>query len=428
MYSFILMLRDWILNGNVHWFVIFYIFILIRWLVVFVPSLFYKGYECDNRNFFVTVIIPVVDEPIDFFRMVLTKVLDQKPDEVIIAVNGPENPEFMAGVRRLTEDWCGVPEHAEARIKTIYTPVPGKRNAIRLGLEETDKRSDIIVLVDSDVLWTKDTLKNLLMPFSADEAIGGVTTRQKIYKPGRHLVTMVAGILEELRAEGTMKAMSATGKVGCLPGRTIAFRTEILREIMPEFMTETFMGFHKEVSDDRSLTNLTLKLGYKTVMQESSLVYTDAPATWKKFIRQQLRWAEGSQYNNLRMTPWMLRNAPLMLVVYWMDMLMPFMLFSVLGNNVLCALFRALGYHIPGLHISQSLAAVFGLIVLGSIVGFGGRNIRSFRRLPLYYILVIPVLTLVLSFVLAPIRILGLMKCADGLGWGTRDTGKEADS
>ena len=47
-------------------------------------------------------------------------------------------------------------------------------------------------------------------------------------------------------------------------------------------------------------------------MQDTSVVYTDAPTSWKKFIRQQLRWAEGSQYNNLKMTPWMIRNAPLM--------------------------------------------------------------------------------------------------------------------
>lgn len=422
------MLRDWILNGNRHWFVIFYIFILLRWIVVFPPSLRYKGYQCENKDFFVTVIVPVVDEPIDFFCTVLTKVLEQKPDELIVVVNGPEDSSFMAEIRRLAEDWRSVPDHAGIEIRILYTPVPGKRNAIRLGLEQMNERSDITVLVDSDALWTENTLKNLLMPFSADENVGGVTTRQKIYHPGRAFVTMVAAILEELRAEGTMKAMSATGKVGCLPGRTIAFRTGILRQILPEFLTETFMGLHKEVSDDRSLTNLTLKLGYKTVMQDSAVVYTDAPTTWKKFVRQQLRWAEGSQYNNLRMTPWMARHAPLMLTIYWMDMLLPFMLFSVFNDVILCAVFRALGYSIPGVEIAQPFLMVVLLIILGSIVGFGGRNYRSFLQMPLYYILVIPVLTLVLSLVLAPIRILGLMKCADDLGWGTRSVGKETDN
>ena len=63
------------------------------------------------------------------------------------------------------------------------------------------------------------------------------------------------------------------------------------------------MGVFLEVSDDRTLTNLTLKEGYRTVYQYTSLVYTDAPLQVKKLFKQQLRWARGSQYNTLRMLP-----------------------------------------------------------------------------------------------------------------------------
>lgn len=425
MYSFLLMLQDWILTGNVHWFAIFYLFILLRWIVVFSQSLRYKPYVCENRDFFVSVIIPVVDEPIDFFESVLNEIVKQGPDEIIVAVNGPENPALLALVERKKEAWRSTAAYSAVAVKLLYTPIAGKRNAIRMALESADEKSEICVLVDSDVIWTQNTLENLLMPFSADENIGGVTTRQKIYRPNRRFVTMVAGILEEIRAEGTMKAMSATGKVGCLPGRTIAFRTEILRKAMPGFMTERFMGIHKEVSDDRSLTNLTLKMGYKTVMQESSVVYTDAPVTWKKFARQQLRWAEGSQYNNIRMSGWMLRNAKLMLFIYWTDMLMPFLLISVYGDFFLCIFFKLLGFPIETIIYAEPFLMVLGLIVLGAVLGFGLRNIRSFLKMPYYYVLFIPVLTLVLSFVFVPIRLLGLMKCADGLSWGTRETEKK---
>lgn len=113
-------------------------------------------------------------------------------------------------------------------------------------MEHINPNSDITVLVDSDTVWTEDTLSELLKPFACDQKIGGVTTRQKILDPDRKLVTMFANLLEEIRAEGTMKAMSVTGKVGCLPGRTIAFRTQILIDVMYDFMNETFMGFHKK--------------------------------------------------------------------------------------------------------------------------------------------------------------------------------------
>jgi hyaluronan synthase len=108
--------------------------------------------------------------------------------------------------------------------------------------------------------------------------------------------------LEEIRFHGSLKAMSVNGKVGCLPGRTIAFRKSIIADNMDEFMNEKFLGFHKEVSDDRSLTNVTLKQGYKTVLQSTAVVSTAAPESWKKYLRQQLRWSEGSQYNNIKMS------------------------------------------------------------------------------------------------------------------------------
>src|SRR5215217_2691918 len=106
-----------------------------------------------------------------------------------------------------------------------------------------------------------------------------------------------------------MPAQSVLGQVGCLPGRTIAFRRDILVRSMPAFLRERFLGVFLEISDDRTLTNATLKLGYRTVYQSTSLVYTDAPTRIGKLVKQQYRWARGSQYNTLRMLPWMLRHA-----------------------------------------------------------------------------------------------------------------------
>ena len=73
---------------------------------------------------------------------------------------------------------------------------------------------------------------------------------------------------------------------------------------------------------------------------------------------------------------------------------------------------------------SQSLGRVLVLVLLGTILSFGVRNIKSFLKMPVENLLIIPILTLVLSLLLAPIRILGLMKCVDGLPWGTRNIGE----
>lgn len=427
MYTFILMLKDLIDNSNLHWFFVFFVFILIRWAIVFFNSLRYKNYKYHGKKkFFTSVIIPVVDEPIDVFSNVLLRIAKQRPNEMIIVINGPKNKKLENVCARLKKACGHISELKGLEVKTIYTPTPGKRNAIRLGIEAANKCSEISVLVDSDTVWTKNTLSELLKPFAVDNKIGGVTTRQKIFKPNRNIVTMFANLLEEIRAEGSMKAMSSTGKVGCLPGRTIAFRTNILRKVMNEFMTEKFMGIHKEVSDDRSLTNLTLKLGYKTVMQDTSVVYTDAPLTWRKFIRQQLRWAEGSQYNNLRMTGWMFKNSKLMFFIYWTDMIMPMLLISVYANILICFICNHfLSMNVATIAYPSAIWLTAILIVAGSILSFGCRNIKVLLHMPFYYVLLLPVFIVILTIIMVPVRIVGFMRCADELGWGTRNIGQE---
>ena len=112
---------------------------------------------------------------------------------------------------------------------------------------------------------------------------------------------------------------------------------------MPGFLSDRFLGVFLEVSDDRTLTNLCLKQGYKAVYQSTSCVYTDAPVGMRKMAKQQLRWARGSQYNTLRMLPWMMRNTPMLALFYVTDIIMPFLLLAcasgfvvrmLLGENV----------------------------------------------------------------------------------------------
>ena len=42
------------------------------------------------------------------------------------------------------------------------------------------------------------------------------------------------------------------------------------------------------------------------------------------------------------------------------------------------------------------------------------------RSVKWYYTLLLPVFILVLTVVMVPIRLLGLMRCSDDMGWGTR--------
>jgi hyaluronan synthase len=220
-----------------------------------------------------------------------------------------------------------------------------------------------------------------------------------------------------------MPAQSVLGQVGCLPGRTIAFRRSIMVKVMDKFMTERFMGVFLEVSDDRTLTNLTLKEGFRTVYQHTSLVYTDAPLQIKKLFKQQLRWARGSQYNTMRMLPWMLGHAPVLSIFFVMDIILPFLLAGVIAGWVYRAV-TGQGYNFYEGILSEyglqgGVLLVLGLMLISSVLSMAIRQIRHLSEKPSDFFR-LPVFIIVSTTFLMPIRLLGFFRMGHASGWGTR--------
>ncbi|MCC2318832.1 glycosyltransferase [Cellulomonas chengniuliangii] len=164
------------------------------WLLKVVLSRRYRPFTAEHHAG-TSVIVPVVDEPLDLFREVLGRVTEQSPDEVIVVINGAPNPGLV-----------GVCEEFAPLVQWVHTPIPGKRNAVKIGTEMS--RHEITVLLDSDTIRTKGTLPELINPL-ADATIGGVTTPQRILEPTRSWITRWAGWLENSRSLYSMPAQSA---------------------------------------------------------------------------------------------------------------------------------------------------------------------------------------------------------------------------
>jgi hyaluronan synthase len=409
MFIFILQIRHMLEHqAELYLFAVFSALVWALWILKVVLSRRYRPWTAEHHET-TSVIVPVVDEPLDLFRDVLTRVTEQRPDEVIVVINGKPNP----GLEAVCDEFAPL-------VRWVHTPIPGKRNAVKIGTEMS--RYDITVLLDSDTVWTPGTLPELLKPF-ADTSIGGVTTRQRILEPTRSWITRWADWLENSRSLYSMPAQSVLGQVGCLPGRTIAFRRHILIDVMDDFMTQRFMGVFLEVSDDRTLTNLTLKQGYRTVYQHTSLVYTDAPLQVKKLFKQQLRWARGSQYNTLRMLPWMLGHAPILAVFFLTDIILPFLLVGTIAGWI----YRALSG--TGVNLYQAMLDSYGaqagwfwviaLMITSSVLSMAIRQIRHLQEVPSDFFR-LPVYIIVSTFFLMPVRLLGFLRMAHASGWGTR--------
>ncbi len=403
MYTFFVQLIDLFRYGNLHYFVLFFLWVWFVWFMRAVPSVRYRPVTKPHDES-VTVLIPVCDEPEELFDEVIGRIVRQSPLQVIVIINGPRNIKL--------ENVC----KKYPLVSVIWTTEAGKRNALKLGLEKAE--GDICFLVDSDTLWEKHVLTELVKPF-ADPKVGGVTTRQRIDRPGRSLITAIADWLEDVRGALSMRSMSVFGTVGCLPGRTIAFRTEILRKAVPLFLDEKFLGVHLEISDDRALTNYTLRFGYKTVYQSTALVYTDAPTRWSRYLRQQKRWSEGSQYNTLKMMPWMIRNTKYLAFLYFSEIITPFFLIGVLVNafhRIFTGAEYSSIYNNPWF---QLFDLQIMLIFLGAITSIGIRQYKHLKEKPTD-ILILPIFIAILTFLLTPVRIWGFFVMALKDTWGTR--------
>jgi len=409
LFIFILQIRH-LIEGHpeLYLFTVYSACIWILWVIKVLVSRRYRPFTGTYTGT-TSVVVPVVDEPLDLFRDVIERMVEQKPGEIIVVINGAENPALQA-----------VCEEYAPLVRWVHTPIPGKRNAVMIGTNMS--KGDITVLVDSDTVWMPNALDELVKPF-ADSRVGGVTTRQRILEPERSWITRWADWLENSRSLYSMPAQSVMGQVGCLPGRTIAFRRSILMTVMDKFMTERFMGVFLEVSDDRTLTNLTLKEGYRTVYQHTSLVYTDAPLQVKKLFKQQLRWARGSQYNTLRMLPWMLGHAPLLALFFVMDIILPFLLAGVIGGWAYRAL-SGQGYNFyEGLlseyGVQSGILAIVALMVVSSVLSMGIRQMRHLGEKPSDFFR-LPIFILASTFFLMPIRLIGFFRMGHASGWGTR--------
>ncbi len=343
-----------------------------------------------------TVIVPVYNEPEAIFRRALESVVANGPTEIIVVVDGGD-----VEVAEVALDYAD---------RVLRIPKSGKREAIATGLDASNGTSDIVVVLDSDTVWERGALAEMLKPF-ADPRVGGVTPRQAIFEPDANPVRRFANWLEDLRYHLTVPAQSVFGQVGCLAGRTIAYRREAFEPAVERLVRQSVLGVPLHVGDDRVLTNELLRNGWRTVYQSTALVTTDAPSDWRTFWKQQLRWGRSSQRETFLSLRWLWRK-PVAFVSFATDVATPFALYTVFALAVAHAVSG------DGSPTGFPLAVELPLGYVGMLTSIGLRQIPHFRRVP-GDVFRLPFFVLALTFVMVPLRIIAFATMLHQ-GWGSR--------
>ena len=194
-----------------------------------------------------------------------------------------------------------------------------------------------------------------------------------------------------------MPAQSAFGQVGCLAGRTIAYRRDRVRA------GRRAARARRPCSACRSTSATT------ACSRTSCCATAGAPSTsrprWSRptrrrsgatFWRQQLRWGRSSQRETLLSLRWLWRR-PVAFASFATDIVTPFALYAVVG----LAIAHGLRGHDGATGLPLALELPLGY--LGMLASIGVRQAAHVRRFPRDLVR-LPLFVLQITFVMVPIR------------------------
>jgi hyaluronan synthase len=191
----------------------------------------------------------------------------------------------------LDDTWRHI-RHAALRFPGLVTPVrlpvnQGKRGALAEGFRRA--RGEVIVTVDSDSVIERGALLAIAGPFR-DSRIGAVAGKVAVHNRRVSLIPRMLHVRFILSFDYLRSAQSVFRTVYCCPGALAAYRASVVRQVLPRWERQEFLGAPCTYGEDRALTNDILAAGFDTVYQRTAVVHTVVPETYSKLCRMFLRW------------------------------------------------------------------------------------------------------------------------------------------
>ena len=168
------------------------------WLIRVTMSRRYRPVPAGFRTT-TSVVVPAYREDPDTIERCLRSWLAERPTEVIV-VPDIEDTEVIHRLMQMDD----------RRLRVIPFQHEGKRTALGVGIRAAI--SEVIVLADSDTQWEPGLLEAVQAPF-ADPKVGGVGTRQNVYRPETSVWRRIADWMIDIRYLDYVPSQSRAGAV-----------------------------------------------------------------------------------------------------------------------------------------------------------------------------------------------------------------------
>ncbi|MEV6488955.1 bifunctional polysaccharide deacetylase/glycosyltransferase family 2 protein, partial [Actinoplanes sp. NPDC051633] len=220
----------------------------------------------------VSVIVPAHNEAANISGTVRSLVAGDYPGvQVIVVDDGSAD---------------GTPDIVEALglpgVVVIRQANRGKPAALNTGVRHAVH--DILVLVDGDTVFEKDTIGRLVQPFR-DPAVGAVSGNAKVVNRTGLLGRWQH--LEYVMGFNLDRRMSDVGRcMATVPGAVGAFRRAAVEDV-GGVSAQT-------LAEDTDFTMAIIRAGWEVVYEPAAIAWTEAPASLRQLWRQRYRWCYGT--------------------------------------------------------------------------------------------------------------------------------------
>ncbi len=235
----------------------------------------------------VDVIVPCFNEDPHTLSECLASITNQEyAGEVKIYVidDGSRNREAVKSVH--------VSFARNPRVNIILLPDNvGKRKAQIAAIRRSS--GDLVLNVDSDTILAPDVIAKLV-PKMQDPMVGAAMGQLTASNRSDTWLTRLIDMEYWLACNEERAAQAHFGAVMCCCGPCAMYRRSALLSLLDQYESQFFRGKPSDFGEDRHLTILMLKAGFRTEYVPGAIAATVVPDKLGPYLRQQLRWARST--------------------------------------------------------------------------------------------------------------------------------------
>ena len=225
----------------------------------------------------VSIIVPAYNEEVNAVRTVQSLLKQDYPNlQIVFVDDGSKDSTF----KTVSEFFANDPN-----VQVVTKPNGGKATALNYGINIA--LHEYVVCIDADTQLKKDAVSQLMKKFYAAEGeapVGAVAGNVKVGNE-INVITRWQSIEYTTSQNFDRSAFDLLNCITVVPGAIGAFKKAAVTEA-GGFTTDT-------LAEDCDLTMRLHRKGYRIRNCRQAISYTEAPETFKQFLKQRFRWSFG---------------------------------------------------------------------------------------------------------------------------------------